>query len=266
MGIDSTSGSSDRERTVRLHHEEAGAGSPLLLGASLGSTLAMWDANIGALAEHHRVVRFDQRGHGRSPVPPGRYEIADLGRDVLVLMDELGLERASYCGLSLGGMTGMWLAANAPKRIDRLVLLCTSSHLPEGGWAQRAEAVRGAGTTEVIADTVLGRWLTAPFAAARPDLVAALRAMLVSIDSEGYAAACGAIERMDLRQDLARIFAPTLVVAGRRDEATPVEHGREIAERIGGARLEIVPAAHLANVECPDEIARLVLNHLREEP
>jgi 3-oxoadipate enol-lactonase len=248
--------------TVRLHREEVGAGPPLLLGGSLGTTPAMWDANVAALAANHRVVRFDHRGHGRSPRPPGPYAIAELGRDVLALMDELGLERAAYCGLSLGGMVGMWLAANAPERIERLVLLCTSAYLPQGGWAERAAAVRAAGTTEAIADRVVGRWLTAPFAAARPDVAAALRALLVSIDPDGYAACCGAIERMDLRADLGRIAAPTLVVAGEHDEATPPEHSRAIAAGIAAARLELVPAAHLANVECPDEVARLVLDHL----
>jgi 3-oxoadipate enol-lactonase len=248
---------------VRLHREEAGAGPPLLLGSSLGTTLAMWDANLGALAASHRVVRFDHRGHGRSPSPPGPYAIADLGGDVLALMDDLDIARAAYCGVSLGGMVGMWLAANAPERVDRLVLLCTSAHLPQGAWAERAAAVRSAGSAEPIADRVVGRWLTPPFATARPELAAALRAQLVSVDPEGYAACCDAIGRMDLRPQLGRIAAPTLVVAGERDEATPVEHAREIAARIAAARLATVPAAHLANVERPDEVARLVLDHLR---
>ena len=171
----------------------------LLMGSSLGTSVDMWDSQL-ALAERLRIVRHDHRGHGRSPVPPGPYEIADLGRDVLELMDALEIERASYCGLSIGGMVGMWLGANAPERIERLVLICTSAHLPPAeGWAERAAKVRAAGTVEVVAEAVVARWLTPAYAESHPELVAELRAMLVATDPNGYAAACGAIERMDLR-------------------------------------------------------------------
>jgi 3-oxoadipate enol-lactonase len=211
-----------------------------------------------------RLVRFDHRGHGRSPVPPGPYEIEDLARDVLALFDALEIERASYCGLSIGGMVGMWLGANAAERIERLVLLCTSAHLPPAsGWQERAAAVREAGTVEVIADAVVERWLTPGFAAEHPELRAELRAMLVATDPEGYAASCGAIERMDLRAELARISAPTLVVSGADDPATPPEHQALIAEAIPGARLATVaPAAHLAAVERPDAVNELIATHV----
>jgi 3-oxoadipate enol-lactonase len=248
-----------------LHHELAGpADAPvLLMCGSLGTTLRMWDGQL-ALAERMRLVPFDPRGHGRSPVPPPPYEIADLGRDVLELMDSLGLERASFCGLSIGGMVGMWLSANAPERIERLVLICTSAHMPPASaWQQRIEAVLEAGSVEAVADAVVERWLTPGYAAEHPEVRAELRAMLAASPVEGYAGCCGAIERMDLRGSLGRIAAPTLVISGSEDLATPVEHQRVLAEGIPGARHETVgPAAHLAAVERPGRVNDLILEHL----
>jgi 3-oxoadipate enol-lactonase len=250
---------------VILHHELAGPrdAAPLLMGGSLGTTLGMWDHQLG-LAGARRLIRFDHRGHGSSPVPDGPYEIADLGRDVLGLMDALGLRRASYCGLSIGGMVGMWLAAHAPDRIDRLVLLCTSAYMPPPeAWQERAATVTAAGSTEPVADAVVERWLTPQFADAHPEMRARLRAMLVGTPADGYAWCCGAIERMDLRPALSRILAPTLVVSGAQDEATPVEQQSLIAEAIPHARHEVVgPAAHIAAVEQPDAVNRLIDTHL----
>lgn len=253
------------DATVALHHEVDGPEDApvVLMGGSLGTTLRMWDGQA-PLARRLRLVRHDHRGHGASPVPPGPYEIEDLARDVLALLDRLGLERASYCGLSIGGMVGMWLGAHAPERIDRLVVLCSSAHVPPASmWADRAAAVREAGTTEVIADTVVGRWLTPPYAAAHPRERERLRAMLVATPPDGYAACCGAIERMDLRADLGRIAAPTLVVSGADDPSIPPEHQRAIAAAIPGARLEtLAPAAHLAAVERAEAVNELILDHL----
>jgi 3-oxoadipate enol-lactonase len=241
---------------------------PLLLGPSLGTAIAMWDPNVQALASRFRVVRFDHRGEGASPTPPGPYEMADLGRDVLELMDELGIERAHYAGVSIGGMVGMWLGVHAPERIDRLVLVCTAAHLgPPSRWAERAAAVRAARSTEPIADGVVDGWLTPEFAAQHPDVRAWLRSMLVASPPGGYAECCGAIERMDQRPDLPRIAAPTLVIAGARDPATPPDIAREIAGGIPGARLEIVEdAAHIANVQQPEIVNDLIISHLEEAP
>jgi 3-oxoadipate enol-lactonase len=241
------------------HHETSGDGPPVLMGSSLGTSLHMWDAQL-PLAERFRLIRFDNRGHGDSPAPPGPYEIADLASDVL----ELGGERAHYVGLSIGGMIGMWLAANAPERIDRLVLICTSAQLgPPSIWQDRAAAVLEAGSTEPVADAVVDRWLTPGFAAEHPEERAKLRAMLTAADPAGYAACCGAIERMDLRADLPRITAPTLVISGAEDLSTPVEHQRLIAEAIPGARHEILsPAAHTAAVEQAAAVNRLIEEHL----
>jgi 3-oxoadipate enol-lactonase len=251
---------------VALHHEVSGpADAPaLLLGGSLGTTLAMWESQA-PLAERLRTVRYDHRGHGRSPAPPGPYEIADLGRDALALMDRLGLAQASHCGVSLGGMVGMWLAANAPERVERLILICTSAHMaPASAWAERAATVRRTGGTEAIADAVVERWLTPEYAAARPDVRATLRDMLVGASPEGYAACCDAIGDMDLRPLLGRIAAPTLVISGAEDQAAPPEHQRLIADAIPGARHEVLsPAAHIAPVEQAEAINSLILEHLR---
>jgi 3-oxoadipate enol-lactonase len=224
----------------------------------------MWDEQVAPLAERFRIVRFDHRGHGGSPVAAGPCTIGDMGGDVLALLDAIGVERASYAGLSIGGMVGIWLGANAPERIERLVLICTSAHMqPASAWRERAEVVLTAGSTEPIADAVVARWLTPGFAARHPEVQAHLRTMLVASDPAGYAACCGAIERMDLRAELPRIGAPTLVISGSDDLATPVEHQRLIAGAIPGARHEIVsPAAHIAAVEQPDAVNRLIGEHL----
>jgi 3-oxoadipate enol-lactonase len=173
---------------VKLHHALDGAvdGPALLLGGSLGTTLEMWEPQRAALEPIAQLVRFDHRGHGRSPVPAGPYRIDDLGHDVLRLMDDLQLERANYCGLSIGGMVGQWLAINAPERLDRLILICTAAFLPPADpWLERAATVRSAGTPEVIADVVVARWFTEPFADTHPETVARHRAMIAATDPGG---------------------------------------------------------------------------------
>ena len=252
--------------TVDLHHTIDGPDDapPLLLGPSLGTSTEMWADNVAALAEHHRVIRYDHRGQGRSPEPPGPYEIADLGGDVIALLDRLGIARASVGGVSLGGMIALWLGAHAPERVDRVVAACTSAYIPDAPWAERAAAVREAGGTEPIADGVVQNWLTPGFVSERPEARERLRALLVASPAEGYASCCGAIERMDLRDDIELIAAPTLVVSGSDDPSTPREHQELIAARIPGARHEtLTPGAHLSNVEQTDAFDALVLEHLR---
>ncbi|MFI7543985.1 3-oxoadipate enol-lactonase [Actinoplanes sp. NPDC049599] len=250
---------------VAVHHRVDGpAEAPaLLMINSLGADLSMWEPQLPALTGRFRVIRYDARGHGRSPVPPGRYALADLGRDALALLDRLGVGRAHVCGLSLGGMTAMWLAAHAPERVDRLLLFCTSALLgPPSGWAERAATVRAAGTG-AVAGAVVDRWLTPAYAAAHPAERDRLREMIAATPAPGYAGACAAIEEMDLRPDLPRIVAPTLVVAGADDPATPPEHGAAIAAAVPGARLEVVPAAaHLASWEQAGAANRLILEAL----
>jgi 3-oxoadipate enol-lactonase len=254
---------------VAVHHVVEGPpdAPALVLINSLGSTLAMWEPQIEELAARFRVVRFDLRGHGRSPVPPGPYALSDLGGDVIALLDRLEIERAHLCGVSLGGMIAMWLGIHAPERVDRLVLCCTSANLgPPEGWAQRARLVRAQGTA-AVAGAVVERWLTPAYAARHPELVRRLRAMIAATPAEGYAGCCAAIEHMDIEAELTSITAPTLVVAGAEDPATPPDHGARIAARVPGARMAVVPgSAHLANLQQPDEVNALVLRHLLQQP
>jgi 3-oxoadipate enol-lactonase len=251
---------------VDLNCASSGPGDApvLLLGGSLGTTLDMWDPQVPALSATRRVIRFEHRGHGGSPVPTGPYTIDELGADVLTLLDRLDLPRVSYCGLSIGGMVGQWLAIHAPERIDRLILLCTSAYLPPAeGWHARAVAVREAGTPEVVADAVLDRWFTPAYTTSHRDVVARYRAMISGIDPEGYAGCCEAIAALDLRGGLPQITAPTLVVAGRQDPSIPPEHGEAIAAAIPGARIEILdPGAHLASVERAETVTALIAEHL----
>jgi 3-oxoadipate enol-lactonase len=246
------------------HTLDGPEGAPtVVLSNSLGSTPAMWDPQLPALLERLRVVRYDHRGHGASPVPAGPYELDDLGADVLALLDRLGLERVHWCGLSLGGMVGMWMAIHAPERIDRLVLCCTSAKLgPPEMWADRAATVREHGV-DAVADAGIERWLSPAFLEREPEIAARIRAMLASTPAEGYAACCGVIERMDQTVRLGEIRAPTLVIAADDDPATPPEHGELIAAAVPGARLAIVPnARHLATIEQPQAMTDLILGHL----
>jgi 3-oxoadipate enol-lactonase / 4-carboxymuconolactone decarboxylase len=251
--------------TVALHHRlEGPAGAPVVvLAASLGATLEIWDAQVAALAPHYRVLRYDHRGHGGSPVPDGPYAMADLAADALALLDELGVETVTWCGLSLGGMVGMRLALDAPQRIGRLVLCCTSAYLePIAGWTERAATVRASGVG-AIAASVLGRWLTP---AAPPELAERLGAMLRATPAEGYAGCCEAIAGHDVRAALAAVQAPTLAVAAADDPATPPAELEAIRDAIPGARLaRLERAAHLANVERPDAFNAALLGFLGEE-
>jgi len=235
----------------------------LVFSNSLGTTNEMWEPQLPALTKSFRVLRYDRRGHGRSEVPPGPYTIADLGRDVLELLDSLELERVSYCGLSIGGMDGMWIAANAPERVDRLCLCSTSANLgPPELWVDRAATVRTDGTG-AVADATMGRWFSPAFHEAHPEVVARFREMVASTPAEGYASCCEAIRDWDFRDELGRIYAPTLVLSAELDPSTPPEHGRLVADGIPGASFVVVPeAAHLVNVERQAEVDEALLRHL----
>ena len=234
----------------------------VVLVNSLGATRAMWDPQVPALAERYRVVTYDARGHGDSPTPAGPWTLDDLVDDLVALLDGVGARRAHVVGISLGGMTAMRLAAREPDRVDRLALLCTTAKTEPQPFLDRAAAARSGGTA-ALAPTVVERWLTPAHAAGHPDLVARLEGMIAGADDEGYAASCEVVARMDLREDLARITAPTLVVSGADDRAVPPEHQRAIADGIAGAELlTVAPAAHLANLERTLEVTGALLGHL----
>ena len=250
---------------VAVNHVVSGRqdGPVLVLSNSLGTTMAMWDSVLDELEEHFRIVRYDTRGHGGSPVPRGPYSIDDLADDVIALLDELGVAKAHIAGNSLGGMTAMRVASRRPDLVDRLVLLCTSAHLePSSAWRERAALVRAEGT-EAVDHAVVARWYTEAFLDAHPAVREAGAAMVRSIPREGYASCCEVIADMDLRPDLPSITAPTLAIAGDEDPATPPPHLQLIADAVVDGELLVVPhAAHLANAEQPAVVTSAILRHL----
>ena len=253
------------DTVAALHHRlEGPEDAPVLvLANSLGTTLDMWDPQAPALRERFRLLRYDHRGHGGSSVLPGPYGIRDLGRDLLALLDRLGVEKFYFCGLSIGGMVGLWVASEVPERIERLTLCCTSAKLgPPEDWSSRAMTVRAEGI-EAISGAVLERWFTPALHENQPEVIERAERMLLGTPAEGYAGCCEAIRDMDLRGRLGEISAPTLVVAGDSDEATPVDHAELIRNSVPDARLVVVEqAAHLANIERAEAVTRAILDHL----
>jgi 3-oxoadipate enol-lactonase len=251
--------------SVDVHHRLDGPEDApvLVLSNSLGTTHRMWDDNIEPLTERFRVVRYDTRGHGDSPAPPGPYSIDDVAGDVLALLDRLGIERVSFAGVSLGGMTGLWLAANAGDRIERLAACCTAAYLPPVDmWEDRAATVKSEGMGAIV-EATLERWFSPAFHESDPDTIERFRADFLAIPPEGYAGCCMAIAGNDLRDRLGAIEAPTLVIAGEDDPATPPEKAEEIAAGVSGSRLEVLPGArHLANVERAADVNGVLLEHL----
>jgi 3-oxoadipate enol-lactonase len=246
-----------------FHRVDGHEGAPVLvLSNSLGTTLEMWDPQLPALADRYRVVRYDRRGHGRSPVPAGPYSIDDLGADVLTLLDTLELERVSFCGLSIGGMVGMWLASEAPERIERIVLCCTGPQLPPPEmWHERAALVRADGVAAVT-EAALGRWFTP---SAPRELVERFRTMLLTTPAEGYASCCEAIAELDLRDRLGRIAAPTVVITAEHDPVASPSSGEELAGAIPRARHMVIDdAAHIANAEQPAAFTAALVDFLGE--
>jgi 3-oxoadipate enol-lactonase len=236
----------------------------LVLGNSLGTTRELWQPQLAALGARFRLLRYEHRGHGGSTAPPGPYTIGGLAADVLRLLDSRGIERAAYCGVSLGGMVGMQLAARAPDRIAALAVCCTSAYFgAEQMWAGRAAQVRSVGMTS-LAPQVVGRWFTSAYTSRHPEVVASFVATMErDVVPEGYAGCCEAIGAMDLRPVLGSVRAPTLVIAGAEDPATPPWHGAAIASAIPGARLRVIRGgAHLANVSQAAEVTAALLAHL----
>jgi len=251
---------------VRLHYRFDGpAGAPVvLMSNSLGTDLRMWEPQVPELAQRYRVLRYDSRGHGQSSVAAGPYEIAQLARDVLRLMDALGVERALFCGLSMGGMVGQWLGAHAPQRVAKLALCNTSAHIGAPDmWNARMAAVAQGGMAAIV-DGVIARWYTQAFIAAAPEALATTRAMLLGTPAAGYIAACAAVRDMDQRATAGDIAAPTLVIAGAQDAATPPADGKYLAGAISGARYVELPAAHLSNVEAAPAFTRALAEFLSD--
>jgi 3-oxoadipate enol-lactonase len=239
---------------VRIHYELAGLSDApvLVLSNSLGATFSMWDPQMTALGNQFRILRYDTRGHGQSSVTPGPYTLEQLARDVLGLLDQLKLDRVHFCGLSMGGQTGMWLALHAPGRLHKLVLCNTAAKIGSAEtWKPRVEAIQKGGM-KAVSTAVMERWFSPKFRTTFPDVVASTKLMFESANSDGYIANCAAIREYDAREAIAAIHVPTLVIAGTSDAATTPAEGRYLADRIAGARYVELNAAHLSNLEDPE--------------
>lgn len=235
----------------------------LVLANSIGTTLHMWDGQVPALSERYRVVRYDMRGHGASSVPVGAYSLDRLGRDVLELLDELQIPKAHFLGLSLGGFVGQWLGIHAPERIDRLILANTASYLgPAKQWDAAIQAVEQAPDMVDTAAMFLRNWFPSDLLARKAPVVEQFRSMLLATDRHGLAGSWAAVRDADLRRTIALIANPTLVIAGRDDTVTAASHSEAMAATIPGAKLVILPAVHLSNVERPAEFLRIVTDFL----
>jgi 3-oxoadipate enol-lactonase len=251
--------------TVALHHLDEGTrdAPAVLLAPSLGTTLGMWDGLTAVLSRRYRVVPFDLRGHGGSPVPPGPYSLEELAGDVLRLADGLGVDRFGFVGLSLGGAIGQVLALDHPDRVAGLVLCCTGPRFADPQtWHDRAALVRAEGMAPLAAPTT-ERWFTAGFQQQHPEVVDRIIGMLTATSPDGYAACCDALASYDVTSRLGSISAPTRVIAGAEDPVTGPEVAEHMVAAIPGSDLRVLDGvSHIANVAAPTEFADAVLGHL----
>ncbi|MGM4887651.1 3-oxoadipate enol-lactonase [Tardiphaga sp. 20_F10_N6_6] len=239
------------------------SGPTLMMSNSLGCTMAMWEPQMPALTKLFRVIRYDRRGHGKSGMN-GPTSMERYGKDVLAILDDLNIDKVHWCGLSMGGMVGQWLGANAPERFNKIILANTSCYYPDPtNWHNRIKAVREGGL-KAVADAVIGGWLTADFREREPETTAKMQAMLIASPVEGYLAACEALSTLDQRALLPKIKSPTLVIAGRQDNATPVAAGELIRSNIPGASMTLLDAAHISNVEQPYAFTDAVVGFLTQ--
>ncbi|MHC8368213.1 3-oxoadipate enol-lactonase [Pseudomonas sp. ZT5P21] len=237
----------------------------LVLSNSLGTDLHMWDAQIAGFTEHFRVLRFDTRGHGKSLVTPGPYSIEQLGHDVLALLDAMHIDKAHFCGLSMGGLIGQWLGINAGDRLNKLVVCNTAAKIGDASiWNPRIETVLRDGAAAMVAlrDASIARWFTPDFAEANPAAVKRITDMLAATSPQGYAANCAAVRDADFRDQLSSIKVPLLVIAGTEDAVTPASGGHFILESVQGAEYAEFYAAHLSNIQASADFSDRVLAFL----
>jgi 3-oxoadipate enol-lactonase len=243
--------------------EEGVAGAPaLMFSNSLGTDTTMWGAQAAYFSTSFHVIRYDNRGHGGSSAPDGPYRLEDLALDAIAVMDFLGCERVHWCGLSLGGMVGQWLAANAPERIAGLVLANTGEYFAGANfWSERISAALEKGMQHLAGPT-LTRWLSAGFVASRPELIVPLQQAFLAVSPAGYAGCCAAIRDADLRASNAGIKKNCLLIAGDDDVATPIPMMKELQARIAHSELEILNSGHLSNIEQPERFNAIVASYL----
>jgi 3-oxoadipate enol-lactonase len=247
-----------------IHYEvEGAADKPVLMFCnSLGTTLHMWDGQMPEVLKHFRVVRYDRRGHGKSGVPGGAYNMDMLGRDALAVLDDAKVEKTNWCGLSMGGMVGMWMGANAPQRVNRLILSNTSSYMENKQiWTDRLALVREKGLGPIVQGTI-ERWFTKGYRDREPAKVKSIADMFLATKVDGYLGCGQAVRDMDHRPLLSKIKAPTMVIAGKQDAGTTPEMGEYVQKNVPGATLTMFDAAHIANIECERDYTQAVLNFL----
>jgi len=233
-----------------------------MLSNSLGTTHAMWQPQVEAFKQHFRLVRFDRRGHGGSGAPKGPYTMEGLARDALAVLDGLGLKKVNWCGLSMGGMEGMWLGANAPERFERMVLCNTSAQFPDRKiWDDRLRFARENGLAAMVGAN-MERWFTKGFREREPKTIAWITEMFLTTPLEGYIGCGEAVRDMDHRALLPNIKVPTLVIAGRHDPATTLQAGEYLRDHIPGVAFTVLEAAHISNVEQPVAFSNAVLEFL----
>jgi 3-oxoadipate enol-lactonase len=242
-------------KDLRIHYQLDGpAAAPvLLLSNSLGTNLSLWEPQIPAFATTFRVLRYDSRGHGQTPATVGDYSIELLAHDALNLLDTLKFDRVHFCGLSIGGLTGMWLGAHAPQRFDKLILSNTAPKIGiRENWNARIQSVRDNGTKS-ISEGVVEKWFTAPFRAKEPVLVAKTKQMIDTTSTAGYNGSCAAVRDADLWSELRKIQAPTLVFGGTHDQSVPAANAQKFAQQIQGAKFIELDAAHISNIEAAEK-------------
>ncbi len=224
----------------------------LVLSHSIGTDHGMWEPQVQDLLARFRVLRYDTRGHGASDAPHGEYSVEQLGRDVLALADSLNLQKFSFCGLSLGGAIGQWLAIHAPERLAKLVIANSSPQFrPRENWEARIRAVQQGGMAAIV-DLAMPRFFSPEFLAQSNPYAASIRSVLLGTNAAGYLGCCAALRDLDHTRDLRQVKTPTLVIAGTHDISTPWSgHGEMLACEIASAQAVHLPAAHLSNVECP---------------
>lgn len=252
-------------KDLRIHYELDGPpdAPTLVFSNSLGTNLSLWDPQLPVFSRNFHVLRYDSRGHGHTSVTQGDYSVETLGHDVLQLLDALNLKRVNFCGLSIGGMTGMWLAVYAPQRVENLVLSNTAPKIGKlDVWNERIRAVRDGGT-KTVAKQVVERWFTPEFHAGHPDQVAKTHHMIENTSTDGYAASCAAVRDFDFWEKVGAIRARTLVIAGTHDASVPTADARKLAKHIPSARYIELPAAHISNVEAASQFTDEVSTFLR---
>ena len=250
---------------IDIHYDISGSGPCVMLAHSLGSDHSIWAAQKSALAGRHTVIAYDLRGHGRTSAPSGPYDLGVLAQDAIALLDMLAIDKASFVGISLGGMVGQALALKAPERLEKLVLADTTAAYPpeaQALWPERIRQIESAGL-EVLVQPTLERWFTPPYRAVHPETLTRIGNLIRSTPVEGYVGCCHAIAALDFASQLGAIKTPTLVMVGDQDAGTPPAMARTLAAGIPGARLDIISnAAHLCNIEQADAFNRLLLEFL----